>query len=650
MADSEKKSNVIRAVFGDKLVDLITGMGGARDRTTTTSYGALEIVTPDQIRAMYRSDWVARKMVDIVPQDMTREGRLWKAKKNEITAIEDVENLPRVNLWPRVNEALTRARLHGGCAIYIGVDGQDPRSELRPETVGKGDLKYLNVVSRDELTFDELDRDPSSLTYKLPRMWKLRNASSGGLPVEIHPSRIVPFVGARILERHMTNNEDDVWGDSILQVVYDAVRNAATAQQHIAGLVPDSRTDVIYVPGLGALLQDPRESEALTKRFALARTMKSSYNMLLLEGSGEDGEGEKWEQRTTSFSQLPELMQKYLEIAAGAADIPITRFLGQSPGGENSTGEADMRNYYDHVRALQNLALGPGMRLLDRVIVQSALGTWPEGLHYEWAPLWAMTETEKAEVLEKTATSARKLAGTGQEMPLVNLFALSDATTNAIVEAGLLPGLEGAVEKHGTLDETLSEDALDPVAREQKKAKAAAQQAESRLAANQNARPTRTGTNDARPRSMYVRRQLLNTSDLVRWASDAGIVGIMSSDQLHVTVMYSKTPLDWLTVGSDWWSDDSGRLTAPAGGPRVVERLGPTATVLSFHSAALRARHMQMREYGAVSEFDDYVAHVTLSHEPQTVDVDSIVPYRGSLRFGPEIFEEVDENWRDKIK
>ena len=649
MADAK----VLKLPFVDRLVDLVSGLGGARDRTTTTSFAGMQIVSPAEIQSMYRTDWTARKMVDIVPQDMTREGRLWKATKEQITAIEAIERLPRINLWPRVNEALTRARLHGGCAIYIGVDGEDPRSELIPERVRKDSLRYINVVSRDELTFDELDRDPSSVTYKMPRMWKLRNTNSGGVPVEIHPTRMIPFVGARILQRQMTNNEDDVWGDSLLQIVYDAVRNAATAQQHVAGLIPDSRTDVIYVPGLGSILQDPKESEALTRRFSLARTMKSSFNMLLLEGSGEaDGGGEKWEQRTTSFSQLPELMQKYLEIAAGAADIPITRFLGQSPGGENSTGEADMRNYYDHIRALQRLSLGPGMQILDECIIRSALGSRPEGIHYQWAPLWAMTENEKAEVLEKTATSARKLAGTGQEMPIVNLFALSDATTNAIVEAGLLPGLESAVEKHGTLDMTLSADALDPTKREEKKAKAAAQQAEARLAANQNssAPPARTGTADAAPRTMYVRRQLLNTADIVRWASDAGIVGIMASDQLHVTVMYSKTPVDWLAMGTDWWSDSTGKLTVPAGGPRVVERLGPTATVLSFHSAQLRSRHMQMREYGAVSDFEDYVAHVTLSHEPQTVDFDRIIPYRGALRFGPEIFEEVDENWRDKVK
>jgi len=41
-----------------------------------------------------------------------------------------------------------------------------------------------------------------------------------------------------------------------------------------------------------------------------------------------------------------------MQLASGAADIPMTRLLGQSPAGMNATGDGDMRNYYDRIEAI----------------------------------------------------------------------------------------------------------------------------------------------------------------------------------------------------------------------------------------------------------------------------------------------------------
>lgn len=619
--------------FADKLVDLVTGLGGSRDRTTTTSFGtSLFLVTRAELEVMARTDWLARKIIDIVPQDMVRAGRRWKTTADNIGAIEELERSPTVNLWVKLREAMCRARLTGGSAIYIGVEGADPSRPLDPTALSVGSLAYLTVIDRMDLSFAEMDLDPQSSNYGRPKMW---HWSSGSSVVDIHPTRMVVFSGPQVFSAR-AGSQDMVWGDSVLQIVYDAVRNAASVQQHIAALVPDSRNDVIYIPGLGKLLENPTDTQKLTTRFQFAATVKSMFNMVLLEGNGAGGDrarGERWEQRSVSFSHLPELMRQYLQIAAGAADIPVTRLLGESPAGENATGESDLRNYYDHVASLQKLSLSPALHVLDRVILASALGPQVLGdrsIFYEWAPLWSLSETEKSEIFERKAKAVRDLAGNSPtDKPLVNLHALSDSVVNMATEDGSLPGLEAAVAKHGTLAETMPDihvespepSALTPV----------------------------TAT-DAAPRPLYVRRQLLNTSEFVRWASDQGIRGIIPSDELHVTVLFSKEPVDWLKMGTDHvGSDQKGRLTVPAGGPRIVEQLGPTATVLSFSSAWLSWRHMQMRELGASSDYDEYVAHVTISHEPQEIDLSRVDPFRGELRFGPEIFEEIDLDWKEKI-
>ena len=59
--------------------------------------------------------------------------------------------------------------------------------------------------------------------------------------------------------------------------------------------------------------------------------MKSINYVLLL------GDGESWARQRIDFGGLPEMVRTFLQVAAGAADIPVTRFLGQSPAGMSAS-------------------------------------------------------------------------------------------------------------------------------------------------------------------------------------------------------------------------------------------------------------------------------------------------------------------------
>ena len=86
------------------------------------------------------------------------------------------------------------------------------------------------------------------------------------------------------------------------------------------------------------------ESEALiAARVEAVGRFKSMFNALLLDGGDEDGNGkEEWENAAKlSFAQHPELLRQFLSVVGGAADIPGTRLMGESPGGMNSTGKGE---------------------------------------------------------------------------------------------------------------------------------------------------------------------------------------------------------------------------------------------------------------------------------------------------------------------
>jgi HK97 family phage portal protein len=147
------------------------------------------------------------------------------------------------------------------------------------------------------------------------------------------------------------------------------------------------------------------------------------------------------------------------------------------------------------------------------------------------------------------------------------------------------------------------------------------------------------------PRTLYVCRKLKNGDELLRWAKAQGFKTTLAADDLHVTIAYSRARVDWMAVPESWNNERDGGLVIAAGGPRVVEPVGDQGAVaLKFASTELSWRHMGIREAtGASWDYPDYQPHVTITYDAAGVDLAMVEPYRGALRFGPEIFEEIKE-------
>jgi hypothetical protein len=147
-------------------------------------------------------------------------------------------------------------------------------------------------------------------------------------------------------------------------------------------------------------------------------------------------------------------------------------------------------------------------------------------------------------------------------------------------------------------------------------------------------------------KTAYVRRDVLNVSELKKWAKSQGII---LQEGLHVTVMYCKKPIDWGKAGNGWQGDDEGHLMVHPGGPRQVNMFKATwkkdkhAVVLEFACDGIEWRHREMKDAaGAVHSFPQYRPHITLFYTKDAkFDASEIEPYTGAIALGPEIWEEV---------
>jgi uncharacterized protein len=427
----------------DGLTNLLSGMGTRADKTTFSRFH-FRPLTQQQIDSAYRSDWIARKVIDIPAQDATREWRSWEADKEDIGLLEDAEEA--VNLQKKLKTALQRARLYGGGAIVMGVGSEDPSQPLLPEKVKKGDLRFVHAVSRWELPAGPLDLDVTSEFYGEPAYYTTQDGRQ-----RVHPSRVVRLIG---LEQPALHLGGDGWGDPVLQIVHDAIIACGTVSQAVATMIQELKVDVISVPDLTANMADAKYEERLKKRFGLAADAKSIYDMLILDKE------ETWQRLQVNLNGLDQIIILYMMLASGAADIPATRFLGQPPRGMNATGDSDTRNYYDLVKTAQKTEIGPALNRLDEVLIRSTLGARPPELGYDWRPLWQMDDAQKADVAQKKASTFKVDVDAGLIPPEV----LGVARVNQLIEDGTYPGLESAVDdwKAGTLEGLTPDGGVDP--------------------------------------------------------------------------------------------------------------------------------------------------------------------------------------------
>lgn len=144
--------------------------------------------------------------------------------------------------------------------------------------------------------------------------------------------------------------------------------------------------------------------------------------------------------------------------------------------------------------------------------------------------------------------------------------------------------------------------------------------------------------------TLYASRKLLNSDEFIEWAKDQGFEKVLQPGDLHVTVVYSKTLMDWP-------APRTGGLVVSSREGRFVEPLGDDgAIVLKFESPPLSRRWQELRYRGAVTSYPTYTPHVTITWEAQgDLDLQKVEPYTGPLIFGPEVFEEVDEDWQDGV-
>lgn len=141
---------------------------------------------------------------------------------------------------------------------------------------------------------------------------------------------------------------------------------------------------------------------------------------------------------------------------------------------------------------------------------------------------------------------------------------------------------------------------------------------------------------------MYGRRNVENAAEIIKWAKGEGFETTQLPSDMHVTVAYSKQAVDWP-------EQDEDSITIRSARGRSVEPLGDNgAVVLKLRSLNLQRRFDEMcNEYGCTWDHDGFNPHLTITWDAGDLDLSKVKTYAGPVVLGPEVFEEINEDWMD---
>lgn len=422
----------------DGLKSAITGAGTRRDPRASMTYGLVAPLTQQDIDAAYRGSGLLRKIIQIPALDMVREWRDWKLDAEDVAKIEAEEK--RLGLREKVRAAEVLRGLGGG-ALILGLPG-DPASPA-PDTIRPGQLLFVNVVSRWHLSFDAMQDDARLPGYGEPTMWKLNSGTTAQMA--IHPSRVVPFRAdtTAMLAALAIGRDDAFWGESRVAQVLDAVKDSDGARGAFASMLHKARLTRIGIPRLSEIVATPGGEAAVSARLEVIALAESMFNATLFDAGSDGKDAERIDDVTYSFAGAKDILSAYAEFVAAISDIPATRLLGRAPEGMNASGDSQQADWKKLVKAKQELDLAPCLDRMDPWLLQSALGSAPDGYWWEFAPLDTPDQSEVATRFKTEMEAIERL----QVMAAIPERAFNEAVQSKMIEEGYLPGLEAALMK-----------------------------------------------------------------------------------------------------------------------------------------------------------------------------------------------------------
>lgn len=386
--------NVGRKLTLDEFVNPLARSGaGMPNLLEATEYPLTRFTQNWQVlNSLYRSHWVVQKIINTIPQDMMKNGYDLQSDINPDQIQKISKIIRQTRLHSKILNGLYWGRLYGGAAGIIMIDGEADRMDepLDLDRVMPGAFKGLLIMDRwsgiqpsADLITDITDPD-----FGMPEYYEVTLPEGQGV-IRLHNSRVCRFSGREM--PYLEKLAENYWGTSEMEHVFSELKKRDNVSWNIALLTFMANIRVMKMDGMEQLMAYGGEKQ----QEALYNTLEGLNMMLNNNGIQILGKDDSYESHQYTFSGLGEVYDRFMMDVSGACGIPVTKLFGRSPAGMNSTGDADMDNYYDTIEQSQESQLRPVLDKLLPIVCMSALGAVPDDLDYIFNPVRRPSNDEK---------------------------------------------------------------------------------------------------------------------------------------------------------------------------------------------------------------------------------------------------------------
>lgn len=396
---SKKKSHSVLDQYSEERINSgwynsSTGWGVNTKMQGTFFSGGGKLSFED-IEGLFRSSWVARKAIELPVFDMTREWIDILEDEEEVSGFELAEDeLERLN-WQKVTiSAQMEADKHGGALIVFTFDdGDEYWPPVNPNTV-RG-IKRVDIVPKFWATPTSWYSD-----FNDPKRGEVEHYTvtfqyqSMATAIPVHESRCIRVEAPYTSPYQKIRNAS--WNDSRYQHIYEAIKSYDVSVQSGSDIMQMFSFMVLRINDLRDRMASGMVGAVFNRLTALISKISSSKIAVI-------GEAEEIEHHAATVTGLAELMERYEEYVAAAANIPRSRFIGGQSGGlGGSVIDGDTVNYYDWIKGRQEQDLRPVIRRWLEFVSYYIDFNW-EKIDFDFCSLWQLTDLEKAESYSKVA-------------------------------------------------------------------------------------------------------------------------------------------------------------------------------------------------------------------------------------------------------
>ena len=152
----------------------------------------------------------------------------------------------------------------------------------------------------------------------------------------------------------------------------------------------------------------------------------------------------------------------------------------------------------------------------------------------------------------------------------------------------------------------------------------------------------------------YGSKPVINAEDIIAWAASQGFSQTLAPDDLHVTVVFSRSPYlstEYFQKDYDYPARSPYENLVLRGGKRWVSALGNSgAVVLKMDAPDLVQEWVDHRRMGASYDFESYIPHITITYAGAPENLSEVQPYSGDIVLGATRFEHMSDDFSPTLQ